>query len=117
MLFIDRKEIIMKILIKHPETKPEELEILKLDLQNLSALLECWDIEVIKRPPFDELDIIILADGDGKLRDKQYNFEMWHGGIDKTVLVGTVLFVGINKQDQWIGLSNEQINFVKESFK
>lgn len=52
----------MKILIKHPETKPEELEILKLDLQNLSALLECWDIEVIKRPPFDELDIIILAD-------------------------------------------------------
>lgn len=45
MLFIDRKEIIMKILIKHPETKPEELEILKLDLQNLSFLLECWDIE------------------------------------------------------------------------
>ena len=101
----------MKILIKHPETKPEELEILKLDLQNLSFLLECWDIEVIKRPPFDEQDIIILADEDGKLGDKQYNFEMWHGGIDKTVLVG------INKQDQWIGLSNDQIDFVKESFK
>lgn len=107
----------MEILIKHPETKPEELEILKLDLQNLSSLLECFDIEVINRPPFDEQGIIILADEDGKLGDKQYNFEVWHGGIDKTVLVGTVLFVGINKQDQWIGLSNEQINFVKESFK
>lgn len=107
----------MKILIKHPETKPEELEILKLDLQNLSSLLECWDIEVIKRPPFDELDIIILADEDGKLRDKQYNFEVWHGGIDKTVLVGAVLFVGADKHNQWTGLSNDQINFVKESFK
>lgn len=107
----------MKILIKHPETKPEELEILKLDLQNLSFLLECWDIEVIKRPPFDEQDIIILADEDGKLGDKQYNFEMWHGGIDKTVLVGAVLFVGADKHNQWTGLSNDQINFVKESFK
>lgn len=107
----------MKILIKHPEAKPEELEILKLDLQNLSSILECFDIEVIKRPPFDEQGIIILADEDGKLSDKQYNFEMWHGGINKTVLVGTVLFVGSNKQDQWIGLSNDQINFVKESFK
>ena len=100
----------MKILIKHPEAKPEELEILKLDLQSLCSILECWDIEAIKRPPFDEQSIIILA-------DKQYNFEMWHGGIDKTILVGTVLFVGSNKQDQWIGLSNDQINFVKESFK
>lgn len=107
----------MNILIKHPEEKPEGIEILKLDLQNLSFLLECWDIEVIKRPPFDEQDIIILADKNGKLRDKQYNFEIWHGGINKTILVGTALFVGINKQDQWIGLSNEQINFVKESFK
>lgn len=107
----------MKILIKHPEAKPEELEILKLDLQSLCSILECWDIEAIKRPPFDEQGIIILADEDGKLGDKQYNFEMWHGGINKTVLVGTVLFVGINKQDQWIGLSNDQINFVKESFK
>lgn len=106
----------MKILIKHPKVKPEELETLKLDLQNLSSLLECFDIEVIKRPPFDEQGIIILADEDGKLRDKQYNFEMWHGGINKTVLVGMVLFVGINEQDQWIGLSDEQIDFVKELF-
>ena len=107
----------MKILIKQPKAKPEKLEILNLDLQRLSSLLECFYIEVIKRPPFDEQGIIILADEDGKLRDKQYNFEMWHGGINKTVLVGSVLFVGINKQDQWTGLSNEQINFVKESFK
>lgn len=106
----------MKILIKHPKARPEELEILKLDLQNLSSILECFDIEVIKRPPFDEQGIIILADEDGKLRDKQYNFEMWHGGINKTVLVGTVLFVGNNEQDQWTGLSDEQIDFVKELF-
>ena len=106
----------MNILIKHPEAKPEGIEILKLDLQNLSSILECFDIEVIKRPPFDEQGIIILADEDGKLRDKQYNFEMWHGGINKTVLVGTVLFVGNNEQDQWTGLSDEQIDFVKELF-
>lgn len=106
----------MKILIKYPKTKPEELEISNLDLQSLSSLLECFDIEVIKRPPFDEQDIIILADEDGKLRDRQYNFEMWHGGINKTVLAGTVLFVGINEQDQWTGLSEEQIDFVKELF-
>ena len=61
----------MKILIKHPEAKPEELEILKLDLQSLCSILECWDIEAIKRPPFDEQSIIILADEDGKLGDKQ----------------------------------------------
>lgn len=106
----------MNILIKHPEAKPEGIEILKLDLQSLCSILECWDIEAIKRPPFDEQGIIILADEDGKLRDKQYNFEMWHGGINKTVLVGTVLFVGNNEQGQWTGLSDEQIDFVKELF-
>lgn len=51
------------------------------------------------------------------MRDKEYNFEVWHGGIDKTVLVGAVLFVGADKHNQWTGLSNDQINFVKESFK
>ena len=107
----------MNILIKHPEEKPEGIEILKLDLQSLCSILECWDIEAIKRPPFDEQGIIILADEEGKLRDKEHNFEVWHGGIDKTVLVGAVLFVGVDKHNQWTGLSNDQINFVKESFK
>lgn len=55
----------MNILIKHPEEKPEGIEILKLDLQSLCSILECWDIEAIKRPPFDEQGIIILADEEG----------------------------------------------------
>ena len=50
----------MKILSKHPEAKAEELEILKLDLQSLCSILECWDIEAIKRPPFDEQLLYLL---------------------------------------------------------
>lgn len=38
----------MNILIKHPEAKPEGIEILKLDLQSLCSILECWDIELLK---------------------------------------------------------------------
>ena len=51
-----------------------------------------------------------------KLKDKKFNFEIYHGGIAKTTFVGNVIFAGIDKNGKWVKLSEKQIDFIYEKF-
>ena len=87
----------MEILIKEPLKSITKVSVENLELSTLLHLIDCDTIEVINIPVFKEENIILLVDEDGKLKDKKFNFEIYHGGIAKTTFVGNVIFAGINK--------------------
>ena len=73
----------MEILIKEPLKSITKVSVENLELSTLLHLIDCDTIEVINTPVFKEENIILLVDEDGKLKDKKFNFEIYHGGIAK----------------------------------
>ncbi len=106
----------MEILIKEPLKSITKVSVENLKLSTLLHLIDCDTIEVINTPVFKEENIILLVDEDGKLKDKKFNFEIYHGGIAKTTFVGNVIFAGIDKSGKWVGLNEKQIDFIYEKF-
>lgn len=106
----------MEVLIKEPLKSIKKISIENLELYTLRHLIDCDTIEVINTSVFKEESIILLIDEDGKLKDKKFNFEIYHGGIAKTTFVGNVIFVGVDKKHKWVGLNEAQINFIYEKF-
>lgn len=106
----------MEILIKEPLKSITKVSVENLELSTLLHLIDCDTIEVINIPVFKEENIILLVDEDGKLKDKKFNFEIYHGGIAKTTFVGNVIFAGINKNGKWVKLNEKQIDFIYEKF-
>ncbi|MFR1643778.1 DUF3846 domain-containing protein [Faecalibacillus intestinalis] len=106
----------MEILIKEPLKSITKVSVENLELSTLLHLIDCDTIEVINIPVFKEENIILLVDEDGKLKDKKFNFEIYHGGIAKTTFVGNVIFAGINKNGKWVELNEKQIDFIYEKF-
>lgn len=106
----------MEILIKDPNNSIKKISTENLELNTLSHLIGCDTIEVINTLVFKEESIVLLVDEDGKLKDKKFNFEIYHGGIAKTIFVGNVIFVGIDKNGKWLGLNEAQIDFIYEKF-
>lgn len=87
----------MELLVKKPKESLKELTVNDLQLTALYKLLDCQTVEMINVSPFKEERITMLVDENGKINDKKYNFEILHGGINKTVLVGNVVFVELMK--------------------
>ncbi len=107
----------MELLVKKPKESLKELTINDLQLTALYKLLDCQTVEMINVSPFKEERITMLVDENGKINDKKYNFEILHGGINKTVLVGNVVFCGIDENNQWTELNENQIKFICKNFK
>lgn len=108
----------MEILIKEPLKSITKVSVENLELSTLLHLIDCDTIEVINTPVFKEENIILLVDEDGKLKDKKFNFEIYHGGIAKTTFVGNVIFAGIDKNGKWVELNeNKLILFMKNFLK
>lgn len=106
----------MELLVKKPKESLKKLTVNDLELTTLYELLDCQTVEMVNVSPFKEEKITMLVDEDGKLKDKKYNFEILHGGINKTVLVGNVVFCGIDEENQWIELNENQITFISQKF-
>ena len=106
----------MELLVKKPKESLKELTVNDLQLTALYKLLDCQTVEMINVSPFKE-EITMLVDENGKINDKKYNFEILHGGINKTVLVGNVVFCGIDENNQWTELNENQIKFICKNFK
>lgn len=106
----------MEILIKEPLKSITKVSVENLELSTLLHLIDCDTIEVINTPVFKEENIILLVDEDGKLKDKKFNFEIYHGGIAKTTFVGNVIFAGIDKNGKWVELNEKQIDFIYRKF-
>lgn len=106
----------MEILVKEPLKSITTVSVENLELSTLLHLIDCDTVEVINMPIFKEKNIILLVDEEGKLKDKKFNFEIYYGGIAKTILVGNVVFAGIDKNGKWIGLNKKQIDFINEKF-
>lgn len=104
------------MLAKKPKESLKELTVNDLQLTVLYKLLDCQTVEMVYVSPFKEERITMLVDEDGKLKDKKYNFEILHGGINKTVLVGNVVFCGIDENNQWTELNENQIKFIYKNF-
>ena len=108
----------------------QKIKVLFLDIDNTLldfdagaawAMHLCFEKAGLKYRPemfavFKEENIILLVDEDGKLKDKKFNFEIYHGGIAKTTFVGNVIFAGIDKSGKWVGLNEKQIDFIYEKF-
>lgn len=106
----------MEILKKKPNDSLKKLTVNDLELTTIYKLLDCQAVEMINVSPFKEERITMLVDEDGKLNDKKYNFEILHGGIYKTVIVGNVIFCSIDEKDQWTQLNENQIKFISNNF-
>lgn len=106
----------MELLVKKPRESLKKITVNDLELTTIYKLLDFQTVEMVNVSPFKEEKITMLVDEDGKLKDKKYNFEILRGGINKTVLVGNVVFCGINENNQWTELNENQIKFICKNF-
>lgn len=106
----------MNILIKKPSLETVIHNMDNLDMNELYKLMNCNNIDVLSIPIFKKEKILLLADEEGKLKQKDFNFEIYLGGIDKKTIVGTVCFVALDEHGCWIGLNAHQINYIRQQF-
>lgn len=106
----------MKILIKEPSLETVIHNMGNLDMNKLYKLMNCNNVEALNIPIFIKDKILLLVDEEGKLKQKDFNFEIYLGGIDKKTIVGTVCFVALDEHGCWTGLNAHQINYIRQQF-
>lgn len=107
----------MKVILKEPEQKQKKVDIGKVDLKNIYQLIKCDTVErysFIKELEYHNIDV--LVDEEIKFKeDAKPNIIICtsepHLKI-LNVLLGNVLFVGVDKNNKWIGLNKEQMDIV-----
>lgn len=95
--FIKKK--IMKLnkvqfIVKEPNKKPKVVHAKELKKDIFLLTLDCKTIETVTIKEFEKRNIIMLKDKDANEVDKQWNFDIYNGGVDITNVIGSVAFVG-----------------------
>lgn len=107
----------MKVILKEPEQKQKKVDIGKVDLKNVYQLIKCDTVErysFIKELEYHNIDV--LVDEESKFKeDAKPNIIVCTSEPRLkilNVLLGNVLFVGVDNNNKWIGLNKEQMDIV-----
>lgn len=106
----------MNILIKEPSLETVIYNMDNLDMNKLYNLMNCNNIETLNIPIFKKEKILLLTDEEGKLKQEDFNFEIYLGGIEKKTIVGTVCFVALDEHGCWTELNTNQISYIRKQF-
>lgn len=107
----------VQFIVKEPNKKPKVVHAKELKKDILLLTLDCKTIETVTIKEFEKKNIIMLKDKDANEVDKQWNFDIYNGGVDITNVIGSVAFVGIDEKNKWITLTQEQMDFIKNEFQ
>lgn len=118
--FIKKK--IMKLnkvqfIVKEPNKKLKVVHAKELKKDIFLLTLNCKTIETVTIKEFEKKNIIMLKDKDANEVDKQWNFDIYNGGVDITNVIGSVAFVGRDEKNKWVTLTQEQMDFIKNEFQ
>ncbi len=98
----------VQVLYVKPDKLPEIIEI-KNELSKYQELVGGWVEEAYL---FEDPDVVLLCNEEGKINNLQFNRDI---GYD--IIAGPFLVVGINPEtERWDSLSREQILKYKERF-
>lgn len=97
----------IRVLIKKPGSSPE-IKMINNGLRSFQKIVEGY----IETVDLDQ-DVVLICNEDGKCIGLPYNFDLtWDDYI-----VGTALFASANDEGYFIGLSDEQIQYVERFLK
>jgi len=97
----------MKVLLKRPNEKFEEIEI-ENTLKAMQSLVNGY-IECIPTDISDKLFMVVNEEG--KLYDLEPNFYYY-----TDIIVGNAVFVRVDNNGNWKSISNKQIDEIKKYF-
>lgn len=95
----------IKVLVRKPLNQPLELVEIDNNLKEVQRIVEGY-IEVIKI----RKDITCVCNDEGMLKHLEHNYYNDEYGW----ILGTVVFCSFNHEGEFISLSQEQIDFVKD---
>lgn len=101
--------------------KPEraELEVIENFDQSLESIQEIVGgyVQTLVLRSKDGREVTIWFNEEGKLMGLPINFPIVQEGKVIELIVGNVLVTSINDSGETVGLNDEELDFVKESFK
>lgn len=104
----------MKALVKRIDQPLEVMES-HFELRELQEIVGGY-IEIPYIPSLEKQGIAMIINEEGKLRGMKDNFCLVKDNKIVDVIVGTVIFTAFNSEGDSIGLSDEQIAYMKEVF-
>ena len=107
----------VQFIVKEPDKKPKVVHAKELKKDIFLLALDCKTIETVTIKEFEKRNIIMLKDKDANEVDKQWNFDIYNGGVDITNVIGSVAFVGRDEKNKWVTLTQEQMDFIKNEFQ
>jgi hypothetical protein len=97
----------IQVMVKHPG-KPLELITIGNDLKSMQSLVGGY-IECVN---FDGNKLNMICNEEGKLSGLPYNFD-WYSDF----VVGTVFFCTHDSEGNFVSITEEQIEYLREVFR
>lgn len=107
----------IRVIVLKPERA--ELEVIENFDQSLESIQEMVGgyVQTLVLRSKDGREVTIWFNEEGKLMELPINFPIVQEGKVIELIVGNILVTSINDSGETVGLNDEELDFVKESFK